>query len=121
MVKTIKVCQSLIEKFLGFRIVGCYRVIDVAESTARGTYAALTLAVRKRWNSGMEWYNRGLQFQAYYTYAENKDDDSNERKFQDIFYQDWQNLAAEFTWSNNDIRHNFVTNATWSLPYFWVT
>jgi len=94
-----------------------FRLIDVAESTARGTYVAATVAVRKRWNSGEQWFNRGLQFQAYYTWAENKDDDSNERKFQDIFYQDWQNLEAEFTWSNNDVRHNFVTNATWTLPY----
>ena len=94
-----------------------FRLIDVAESTARGTYAAGTVSVRKGWSGGDAWFNRGLQFQAYYTYAESKDDDSNERKFQDIFYQDWQNLAAEYTWSNNDVRHNFVTNATWTLPY----
>lgn len=99
------------------RLNPAFTLIDVAESTARGTYAAVTVAARKRFDSGTEWYNRGLQFQAYYTYAQNKDDDSNERKFQDIFYQDWQNLAAEYTWSNNDVRHNFVTNATWSLPY----
>lgn len=95
-----------------------FTLIDVAESTARGTYAALTVAARKQWeSSGTAWYNQGVQFQAYYTYAQNKDDDSNERKFQDIFYQDWQHLDAEFTWSNNDVRHNFVTNATWALPY----
>jgi hypothetical protein len=72
---------------------------------------------RRRWSRGTQWYNQGLQFQAFYTFAHSKDDDSNERKFQDIFYQDWQNLDAEYTWSNNDVRHNFVMNATWLLPY----
>jgi hypothetical protein len=86
-----------------------------AESTARGMYSAFTLSARRRWSGSGEWYNRGLQFQAFYTNARNKDDDSNERKFQDIFYQDWQNLDAEYTWSNNDIRHNFVMNGTWLL------
>jgi hypothetical protein len=92
-----------------------FNLIDRAESTAKAKYNAVTLSARKRWSGSTEWYNRGLQFQAFYTNARSKDDDSNERKFQDIFYQDWQNLAAEYTWSNNDIRHNFVANATWAL------
>jgi hypothetical protein len=92
-----------------------FNLIDRAESTATGMYNALTLSAKKRWSGGSLWYNRGLQFQAFYTNARSKDDDSNERKFQDIFYQDWQNLAAEYTWSNNDIRHNFVANATWAF------
>jgi hypothetical protein len=92
-----------------------FNLIDRAESTAKGMYNAVTLSARKRWNGAGAWYNRGLQFQVFYTNARSKDDDSNERKFQDIFYQDWQNLDAEYTWSNNDIRHNLVTNATWAL------
>jgi hypothetical protein len=92
-----------------------FLLIDRAESTARGMYSAVTFSAKKRFTTGQQWYNRGLQFQAFYTNARNKDDDSNERKFQDIFYQDWQNLEAEYTWSNNDVRHNFVTNATWIL------
>ena len=94
-----------------------FNLIDRAESTAKGMYNALTASARRRWSGGTHWLNRGIQFQAYYTFAHNKDDDSNERKFQDIFYQDWQNLGAEYTWSNNDVRHNFVTNATWLLGY----
>jgi Carboxypeptidase regulatory-like domain len=92
-----------------------FNLIDRAESTAKGMYNALTLSAKKRWSGGSQWYNRGLQFQAFYTNARSKDDDSNERKFQDIFYQDWQNLAAEYTWSNNDVRHNFVANGTWAF------
>jgi hypothetical protein len=94
-----------------------FNLIDRAESTARGRYDALTVSARKQWSGSDVWWNRGLQFQAYYTNARNKDDDSNERKFQDIFYQDFENLAAEFTWSNNDVRHNFVLNGTWGLAY----
>ena len=92
-----------------------FNLIVQAESTARGMYNALTLSAKRRWSGGSQWYNRGLQFQAYYTSARTKDDDSNERKFQDIFYQDWQNLGAEYTWSNTDIRHNFVMNGTWAF------
>jgi len=92
-----------------------FNLIDRAESTAKGMYNAVTFSARKRWSGSGQWYNRGLQFQAFYTNARSKDDDSNERKFQDIFYQDWQNLAAEYTWSNNDVRHNFLMNATWAF------
>jgi hypothetical protein len=91
--------------------------MDRAESTAKGRYDAVTVSARKQMSGGEQWWNRGSQFQAYYTNARNKDDDSNERKFQDIFYQDFQNLAAEYTWSNNDVRHNFVMNATWGLAH----
>jgi hypothetical protein len=94
-----------------------YTLVDQAEPSARGMYSGVTFAAKQRFSRGSRWFDRGLQFQAYYTYARSKDDDSNERKFQDIFYQDWQNLGAEYTWSNNDVRHNFVTNATWILPY----
>jgi hypothetical protein len=86
-----------------------------AEDTARGRYTGVTLSGRRRFTGGDQWFNRGLQFQAFYTYAQNKDDDSNERNFSGIFYQDWINLAQEYTWSDNDIRHNFVANMSWTL------
>jgi hypothetical protein len=86
-----------------------------AEDTARGDYWGLTLTGRKVFSGSGRWYNRGSQFQAFYTYARNKDDDSNERNFSGTFYQDWVNLGQEFTWSNNDIRHNLTANATWQF------
>lgn len=86
-----------------------------AESTAKGEYHGLTFAARRRWSGGDRWFNKGMQFQAYYTYARGKDDDSNERNFSALFYQDWQDLGAQYTWSDNDVRHNFVANGTWSL------
>jgi hypothetical protein len=92
------------------------RILE-AQSTARSSYHGVTLSARKRFTAGESWYNRGLQFQAFYTWSRGKDDDSNERNFSGLFYQDWQNLAAEYTYSNNDIRHNFVANTTWNLAW----
>jgi len=92
------------------------RILE-AQSTAKSSYHGVTLSAKKRFTAGESWYNRGLQFQAFYTWSKGKDDDSNERNFAGLFYQDWQNLAAEYTYSNNDIRHNFVANATWNLAW----
>ena len=95
-----------------------FNLIDRAESTAKGCYDALTLSARKRWSGGMNSGGTAASSSRRSTPTRrNKDDDSNERKFQDIFYQDWQNLAAEYTWSNNDVRHNFVMNGTWAFAH----
>jgi hypothetical protein len=93
-----------------------FQEIEQLESTARGAYDALTLGVKKRWGGSER--GRGLQFQAFYTYARNKDDDSSERNASlAILYQDWQNLAAEYASSDNDVRHNLVVNGTCGLPW----
>jgi hypothetical protein len=88
-----------------------------AESTARSNYHAVTASAKRRWVAGQSWYNKGLQFQAFYTWSNAKDDDSNERNFSGLFYQDFQNLAAEYTYTNNDVRNSFVINGTWSLAW----
>ena len=85
------------------------------ESTAHGTYDALTLSARRLWAGGSHWWNRGLQFQAYYTLAKTKDDDSDEVLFSFVNYQDWDNLAQEYTVSDNDVRHSFKLSGTWRL------
>jgi len=92
------------------------RVLE-AQSTAKSEYHGLTLSAKRRFTGGEQWYNRGLQFQAFYTYSRAKDDDANERNFSGLFYQDFQNLGAEYTWSTNDVRHNFVTNLTWNFAF----
>jgi hypothetical protein len=85
------------------------------ESSARGTYDALTLSARRLWAGGDHWFNRGLQFQAYYTLAKTRDDDSDEVLFAGVSYQDWDDLAQEYTASDNDVRHAFKLNGTWRL------
>jgi hypothetical protein len=93
-----------------------FQEIEQLESSAKGAYEALTLGVKKHWRG--DEHGRGLQFQAFYTYARNKDDDSSERNASlSILYQDWQNLAAEYTWSDNDVRHSLVLNGTCGLPW----
>lgn len=92
------------------------RVLE-SQATARSDYHAVTVSAKRRWAGGEAWYNRGLQFQAFYTWSRSKDDDSNERNFSGLFYQDFDNLAAEYTFSNNDVRNNFVVNGTWNLAW----
>ncbi len=92
------------------------RILE-AQSTAKSDYHGLTLSAKRRSAPGEQWYNRGLQFQAFYTYGRAKDDDSNERNFAGLFYQDFQNLGAEYTWSNNDVRNNFTANLSWNLAW----
>jgi hypothetical protein len=95
---------------------GFNRILE-AQSTARSDYHGVTLSAKRRFSAGEHWWNRGLQFQAFYTYGRARDDDSNERNFSGLFYQDFQDLDAEYTWSNNDVRHNFVANFTWSFAW----
>jgi len=85
------------------------------ESTARARYVGTVLSARRRWSGGTQWFNRGFQFQGHYAYGRAKDDDSNERNFSATFYQDWQNLDAEYTWSDTDVRHNVSASGTWRL------
>lgn len=92
------------------------RILE-AQSTAESDYHGLTLSAKRRFSAGEQWYNRGLQFQAFYTYGRSKDDDSNERNFSGLFYQDFENLEAEYTWSTNDVRNNFVANLTWNFAW----
>jgi hypothetical protein len=86
-----------------------------SESTARARYYGFILSAKRRWTGGEQWYNRGLQFQSYYTYGHARDDDSNERNFSATFYQDWENLGVEYTFADTDVRHNLAMNATWLL------
>ncbi len=85
------------------------------ESTAKGTYNALTVSARRLWRGGQRWFNRGLQFQAYYTLAKTRDDDSDELLAVFLSYQDWVDLAQEYTVSDNDVRHSFKLSGTWRL------
>jgi hypothetical protein len=93
-----------------------FQAIEQLESSARGAHDAMTLGVKQRWRGSER--GRGLQLQAFYTYARNKDDDSSERNADlAILYQDWQDLAAEYAWSDNDVRHGLLLNGTCGLPW----
>jgi hypothetical protein len=86
-----------------------FNILRSQESSARSNYDALTLSLNKR-------FSRSYQFLTSYTLSYNRDDDSNERNFAGIGYENAFNLAQEYTWSRNDTRHRWVFSGTYELP-----
>ncbi len=92
--------------------------ILVRASVADSTYWAATFKINKRWSNG-------FQFQAHYTYSEDKDSDSNERSATGITLTDAQGDAnrnaiinTDYDWgqSDRDIKHRFVFTGVAELP-----
>jgi len=86
-----------------------FAIMRSQESTARSNYDALTLSLKRR-------YASKLQFYTNYTLSYNRDDDSNERNFAGITYENAFNLADEYRWGRNDIRHRWVVSGLYELP-----
>ncbi|MSO52976.1 MAG: TonB-dependent receptor [Acidobacteria bacterium] len=83
--------------------------IEVNESLAQSDYNALVLTATER---------RGRLFaQVNYTFAVNKDDDSNERNFSRETTLDVFNPGAEYTYSKQDVRHAFNISSVVNLGY----
>jgi hypothetical protein len=80
------------------------------ESSARSNYDAMTLSFKRR-------MTKRLQFDVNGTLAWNRDDDSNERNYSGITYQDVSNFKQEYTWSRLDIRRRLVGSALYDLPF----
>jgi hypothetical protein len=76
-----------------------YASMQLYKSDAESTYQALTLSAR--YAPEDSWIN----YQLFYTYARERDNDSNERSFSGFTTQDTNNLDGDFSWSNNDRRH----------------
>jgi hypothetical protein len=85
-----------------------FGVLRQQESSARSNYDAVIFGVRRR--------HRTLQFQTSYTLAYNRDDDSNERNYLGVTYENAYELRPEYRWSRNDIRHRWVMSGVWELP-----
>jgi hypothetical protein len=85
------------------------RVLQV-EDSARSDYHAVTTFVSQR-------LSRGIQFRAFYTWSRTRDDDSNERNFSGIQYQNAYDLAAEYGPSATDIPHSFNASGAFNIPY----
>lgn len=84
--------------------------LEINESTAHSTYDALTLSLRRR------FANR-FQLEANYTFANNRDDDSNERNFSRESTLNPFNLKAEAGPSKQDVRHNFNLGGVFDLGH----
>jgi hypothetical protein len=91
-----------------FRPNPAFGVLRQQESSARSNFDAIILGIRRR--------HRKLQFQTSYTLAYNRDDDSNERNYLGITYENAYDLRPEYRWSRNDIRHRWVMSGIWELP-----
>lgn len=84
--------------------------ISINESTAHSDYNALTVSLNRR------FANR-FSMSANYTYARNRDDDSNERNFNGEFTLNPYDLKAEAGYSKQDIRHNLNVSGLVDLGY----
>ena len=84
--------------------------LEINESSAHSRYDALTLSLRRR-------FARRYQFEANYTFANNRDDDSNERNFSRETTLNPFNLKAEEGPSKQDVRHNLNVSGLVDLGY----
>lgn len=84
--------------------------ISVNESSAHSDYNALTLSVTRRLT------NR-FSLSANYTFARNRDDDSNERNFDREPTLNPYDLKAEAGYSKQDVRHNLNVSGVFDLGY----
>lgn len=82
--------------------------LSVNESTAHSDYNALTFNVRRR-------FAKRFTVTANYTFARNRDDDSNERNFDREQTLNPYDLKAEAGFSKQDVRHNFNVSGVFDL------
>jgi hypothetical protein len=91
------------------RPVATVGALTIREPSARSMYRAMTLSAQYR--------TKKLQFQAFYTAAQNYSDDDSERDAGGFAHVDSFNLAPEYNFSALDIRHNFTANSVYTLPF----
>ncbi len=84
-------------------------MIQIRDASAKGLYRAMTL----RTNVNRKWG----QINAYYTMAENLDNDYNERQAGGVFYQDRYNWAPDYSYSDINRRHQFVAQPVFFLHW----
>lgn len=84
--------------------------ISVNESSAHSDYNALTVSITRRLADR-------FSFSANYTFARNRDDDSNERNFDREPTLNPYDLKAEAGYSKQDVRHNLNVSGLFDLGY----
>ena len=83
--------------------------VSVNESTARSRYDALAMSLTHR-------LAKHFQMQANYAFARNMDDDSNEHLFRRETALNPFDLASEWSYSKNDVRHNLNLSTLADIP-----
>lgn len=84
--------------------------ISVNESSAHSDYNALTVSLNRRLADR-------FSFSANYTFARNRDDDSNERNFDREPTLNPYDLKSEAGFSKQDVRHNLNVSGLFDLGY----
>ena len=87
--------------------------LSINESTARSRFDGVAVSLTRR----MANY---FQMQANYAWALNMDDDSNEHLWRRETAQNPFDLASEWSYAKNDVRHNVNFNALADLPGGWM-
>ena len=92
------------------RPIPSLRSLTVRESSARSLYRGLSVSAKYRSGTRLQW-------DAFYTWSRTYSDDDNERNAVGFTYTDPFDLRAEYGPSNQDIRHQFTSNAVARLPF----
>ena len=83
--------------------------VTVRESSARSLYRGVTMSAKYRPGSALQW-------EGFYTWSRTLSDDDNERSATGFGYNDPFALGSDYGPANQDIRHQFTSNAVLSLP-----
>ena len=96
--------------YSGERINPAYGPILVRAPLARSDYRAATVALRRR-------YGGGAQFQAHYTFSQDRSNDDNERSSGSLTLTDPFDPDYDWGVSARDIPHRFVASGLFDLPF----
>lgn len=89
-------------------------VVSYSQNEAHSSYHSLQITVARR-------VTNGLTFSAAYSFSKLLDDltsmSANNQTIQIQYYQDYHNRRADKSLSNFDVRHRFIGDVTWQLPF----
>ncbi len=94
----------------GLSVGGGIGQLTVVESTAKSRFWGITTGINKRLSDN-------IQFQAYYTFSEDKSDDDNERDPFTFRYANITNLGPEFGLSDRHQENRFNGWLLWNAPH----
>ncbi|MDE0107933.1 MAG: carboxypeptidase regulatory-like domain-containing protein [Bryobacterales bacterium] len=83
--------------------------VTVRESSARSLYRGVTISAKYRPRSSLQW-------EGFYTWSQTFSDDDNERSATGFGYNDPFALGNDYGPANQDIQHQFTSNAVLTLP-----
>lgn len=84
--------------------------VTVRESSARSLYRGLSFSAKYRPGDRLQW-------EAFYTWSETHSDDDNERSATGFGYNNPFDLGGDYGPANQDVRHQFTSNAVLNLPF----